>query len=267
MSLECGDRASKNMDRSFLSNAQVVEASRDFVCLRLATYEDAKEAEYLRKVYGRGGDLENTVFAILDPDGNKLTRASRGPRYRSPSQMAASMKKLVRDDYRDASKLRWSDPTLPEMKSLDLAMNVASCDSVPMVLAIGTDAKDVERLRKQLLPFAWHEDLAGQFAFATATADSDLRAVTGLPDGDNRGVYVLEPDAFGVVANVSAKVSMEDATMTETDLTKALAKFEPLQKDHRQHVRSGYLMGLKWETAVPVTDRMGAAAAKRLWGE
>lgn len=255
------------MDRSFLSNAQVVEASRDFVCLRLATYEDAKEAEYLRKVYGRGNDLENTVFAILDPDGKKLTRASRGPRFRSASQMATSMMKLVRDDYAHATKRRWSDKTLPEMKSLDLAMNVASCDSLPMVIAIGTDAKDLAQLRKQLLPLAWHADLAGQFAFATATVESDLRSVTGLPEGDKRGIYVVEPDAFGVVANVTAILATTNATQMETELTKALAKFDPPQKDHRQHVRTGFSLGLKWETAVPVTDRMGAAAAKRLWGE
>ena len=63
------------MDGSFLSDADVVAASRKFVCIRLSTYEDAEEAEFLRSIYvGRSGDLENTVFAILSPDGKRTPR-------------------------------------------------------------------------------------------------------------------------------------------------------------------------------------------------
>ena len=69
------------MDRSFLSDASVVEASRAFVCVRMATYENEAEAEFLTSVFsGRSGKLENTVFTIMAPDGEtKLTRAGRSP--------------------------------------------------------------------------------------------------------------------------------------------------------------------------------------------
>ena len=69
------------MDGSFLSDDQVVVASREYVCIRLATYEDEREAEFLRRVFtGRSAALENTVFAILSADGTKpLVRSGRGP--------------------------------------------------------------------------------------------------------------------------------------------------------------------------------------------
>ena len=71
------------MDRSFLSQPAVIAASRRFVCIRLATYEDKEEADYLVQVFrGRLGTLENTVFAILSPDGKKyLARPGRGPNF------------------------------------------------------------------------------------------------------------------------------------------------------------------------------------------
>src|SRR5262245_31890428 len=69
------------MDRSFLSDASVVAASREWVCVRLLTYENAAEAEMLTSLFvGRSGQLENTTFALLAPDGKtKLSRAGRSP--------------------------------------------------------------------------------------------------------------------------------------------------------------------------------------------
>src|SRR5436853_2273798 len=69
------------MDRSFLLRKEVVDASRDFICIRLATYEDKEEADYLVKVFpGRTGVLENTVYTMLSPDARQyLTRSGRSP--------------------------------------------------------------------------------------------------------------------------------------------------------------------------------------------
>ena len=55
------------MDRSYLSDQAVVEASRQFICVRLATYEDQGEADFLTSLYSfRGNVLKNSVFALLD---------------------------------------------------------------------------------------------------------------------------------------------------------------------------------------------------------
>ena len=68
------------MDRSFLADKDVISASRKFVCIRLATYENAEENEVLKGFFARGGNLENTVFTLLTPDGKtKLVTAGRSP--------------------------------------------------------------------------------------------------------------------------------------------------------------------------------------------
>ena len=68
------------MDRSFLADKDVISASRKFVCIRLATYENAEENKILAGFFSRGGVLENTVFTLLTPDGKtKLVSAGRSP--------------------------------------------------------------------------------------------------------------------------------------------------------------------------------------------
>src|SRR5262245_44953069 len=89
------------MDRSFLSDPGVVAASRDFGCARLLTYESEAEADFLKDVFiGGSGDLENTTFAFLAPDGKTpLTRAGRAPNHifrgdNAVQAMAEKMKEL-----------------------------------------------------------------------------------------------------------------------------------------------------------------------------
>ena len=141
------------MDRSFLSNDQVVKASRDFVCIRLATYEDGNEATFLRKVYGR--ELANTVFTILSPNGEPVIRAARGPRFRHASDLAKKMNNIFRERSASQDGGQWVPSILPELKSLDLAINVAACDGLPVAVVIGTDEVELESYRKKLNSIAW----------------------------------------------------------------------------------------------------------------
>ena len=68
------------MDRSFLSQPAVIAASRAFVCVRLATYEDPLESMFTKALVRTGsGEVENTAFCLLAPDGKKkLSRSARG---------------------------------------------------------------------------------------------------------------------------------------------------------------------------------------------
>ena len=253
------------MDRSFLSNAQVVEASRDFVCIRLATYEDAEEAKFLEQIYTRGGDLENTVFAMLTPNAKRhLVRAGRGPSFRSAQQMAQRMKQIVSQDYEKSSDQRGADRTLPEMKSVDLAINVASCDGLPVVLAIGKDDAELAAMRKRLVPVAWSDKFAGQFVFATAKTDVDLRLIGGINEKKPEGIYILEPGRYGMMSSVLAQ--LEEVGPESKQIASVLNEFKPHAKQHREHVQEGYQLGLRWETAIPVTDKQAVQAASRLWG-
>lgn len=251
------------MDRSFLTDASVVEASRNFVCLRLATYEDSDEGKFLEKIYG--GTLSNTVFTVLTPDATKtLLRPGRGPSFRNGGQLANWMNELVEQDYVDAPRQRWSDPAIPAIKSLDLALNVASCDSIPVIVTVGRDPADVNALQAQLLPVAWNEEFGGQFIYADATMDKDLRSIVGLSD-EQRGVYVVQPDAYGLSGKVLYRFDEhEDAG---AKLHEVLASYQATPKNHGQHVQLGAKMGFRWYTETPVTDQQFVRATERVWGE
>ncbi len=255
------------MDRSFLSDPDVVKATRDFVCMRLATYEDAEEAKYLATIYTRHGVLENTVFAVLAPDGKtQLSRPGRRPSYRRPSQMAESMSEIVEQNYKDAPTQRWTNNVLPEMKSLDLAINVASCDRLPLIVAVGDTPEELAEIRKSLLPTAWSEELAGQFVFASILTSGDLRPLHGMDDGTGKtGAFIVVPDTFGLSGRFVARL-VDEAEGRSQQIREFLADFEPPRKTSENHVQSGFALGLKWETAIPVTDSQAARASRRLWG-
>src|SRR4029079_13149972 len=98
-----GGPGKQEMDRSFLSRPAVIAASREFVCVRLATYEDPVEAKFVQRLVRTGsGELENTAFCLFAPDGkSRLSRAGRGINhiYSDPAQMAVEMK-AVAEKYR-----------------------------------------------------------------------------------------------------------------------------------------------------------------------
>src|SRR4051812_2919162 len=87
------------MDRSFLSQSAVIAASRAFVCVRLATYEDPLESKFVKALVRTGsGEVENTAFCLLAPDGKKkLSRSARGMDhlYDDAAAMAAEMNQVA----------------------------------------------------------------------------------------------------------------------------------------------------------------------------
>src|SRR5437764_10308163 len=129
------------MDRSFLSLTPVVQASRRFVCIRTLTYEDAAERDFQRALFiGRSGDVENTTFCILAPDGKApITWAGRGIRqvFQSPDQMAGWMDRAA-DYYEHERKQAGLNPepltALPLIATVRLALNTAAADDRPLVV-------------------------------------------------------------------------------------------------------------------------------------
>ena len=111
------------MDRSFLTDKNVVAASRKFVCIRLATYEDKSESQFLKRLYvGRSGQMENTTFAILSPNAKRtLVSAGRGPfrAFRDANEMARQMN-TISSKFTNEGHV---GSVLPTMKSVELALN------------------------------------------------------------------------------------------------------------------------------------------------
>jgi hypothetical protein len=239
------------MDRSFLLQKDVIEASREFVCIRLATYEDKEEVDYLTKVFsGRTGALENTVFTMLSPDAKKyLARSGRSPQwaFAEAKQMSEQMRAFAKQ-YAAAAPQQG----LPAMKDFRLSLDVAACDNMPLVVAVSDDPAERAKLNEKLAEIAWSKEMLGKSAYAPAATTAQLRAakIDAKP-----GLYVIEPDRYGQTGKVLVKV--DDAGDLTKSLADALTRFKPLSKEAREHMREGDRAGVYWQTATPVTDPEG----------
>jgi len=249
------------MDRSFLSNQDIVAASRDFICVRPATYMDAGEAEELTKlVRTPSGMLENTAFTIIAPDGERtLVNGSRSPRmtFRTSERMLGSMAGIVEEYARKRKK--GVKQELPVYRDLKLALDVASCDSRPLVVAWAEDKRARVALEKALAVLAWSEEFVGRYQYIVVDDIGLLEPIDGF--SKSASVAVVAPGEFGL----EGKVLLETSERSGDELAKLLAdgleKFEPVTKDPRRHVRQGQRKGKEWETEVEVT---GPDARKRL---
>ena len=243
------------MDRSFLSDQGIVGKSRDFVCIRLATYESAAEAKILSSLLQtRSGLLENTVFAILTPDGTtKLAPAGRSPReaFGTAEEGARKMADL-------SAKYPGTAPVgsdLPWLVDLRRGMNVAACELQPLVGVVSRSDESRARIEQALLPLAWSKEFAGRFAYARAKTPAEAAEyIEGKIESD--GLFVVQPDAFGVKGRLLAFVPGSDREAMAKGLAKGLAGFAPEAKDSRRHIDEGVRKGLNWKTEIPVTDPM-----------
>lgn len=245
------------MDRSLLSDADVIKASRSFVCIRTATYEDREEGDFQREIFfGGEGDLRNFGYAILSPDGKKkLMSSRRGPNfvYRDAKDMAADLRRLGKP-YRKSANANKKPTVLPAMKSVRLGLNVASCDGLPFVVVVGKTGRDLAGLQKKLAGAVWKKDLVGKYIFASTTEGKDLAPIKGAKF--STGIFVIKPDVYGLTGTVITKLgSRVSADKLEKTLVDVAKKFLRKSKVHRDHVRQGRRAGMEWKTEVPVPSR------------
>lgn len=253
------------MDRSFLSRSEVIAASRRFVCVRLTTYEDRVEGEFLKSfAVTRSGELENSVFAILASDGKRqLARASRSMRhnFEDAHEMAEAMQRIARAHPGKESASQ-TPPELPRVPNVRLAVNVAACDNQPLVLLFGKDAETRRQLEERLRPLAWSEPFAGRFVYAAASSVKELARIKGAKP--EAGVLIVQPDRFGLAGVVLKQVA---ADATPQELRKCLHEGAALHQREAgsfpSHVRAGQQKGVFWETVIPVTDPMEQRARAR----
>jgi hypothetical protein len=251
------------MDRSFLSRLDVIAASRAFVCVRLTTYEDKEEGDFLKSFrVTRSGEVENTVFTILSPDGKRqLARASRSANHTfgNAARMAETMKRISGEF---AAKNAGAPPELPKVANVRLAVDVAACDNQPLVLVFSPDAAARKKLEERLAALAWGEQFLGRFVYASASAVKELAEIEGAKA--EAGVLVIQSDKFGLKGKVLAQVS---ATASAEELVRCLQEWVKLhqrqEKTFGEHVREGHRKGVFWDTVIPVTDPMEARARER----
>jgi hypothetical protein len=252
------------MDRSFLSNAEVVAASRGFVCIRLMTYESQEEAEFMKSIYiGKSGQLENTTFAVLSPDGKeKLTRVGRAPfhEYRGSADMAKGMNEIA-SKYKNSKEALNTDTQVPFTEDLTIGLNVASADGLPLVLVVPENEDSLAGIVKAMLPVVWSDPVAGQFAYAVASGEKSLKVITGIEQGAT-GVFVVQPDQFGLSGKVLAKLDLKSGAREK--LQEVVASYPRKPMDHDAHVQLGIDLGIDWISEIPETDVQSLnAKAKR----
>ncbi|HMP51003.1 MAG TPA: thioredoxin family protein, partial [Candidatus Melainabacteria bacterium] len=119
------------------------------------TYESAEEARILRSIWGQG-DLQNTVFAILDPYGRSIVNGQRSPMrvFRDASDMATYMDKVAAH-YRGYGSPTW----LPGVDTVRLGLNVAACDNRPLVIVVAATKSERDTLQARMAPTAWSDRL------------------------------------------------------------------------------------------------------------
>ncbi len=251
------------MDRSFLSQPTVIAASRAFVCVRLATYENKQEAELLKTIFvGRSGEVENTTFAILAPDGKQqLVRSGRAARntFASAAEMAESMNQIARR-YEGRNSTR--EPELPVVATPRLALDVAACDNRPLALLAATEPAVLRQMEDRVRKLAWSNEFAGQAIYAITSDFASLKMVEGIgPDG---GLLIIQPDRFGQKGKVLAQAA-PNATPAELSRTlrTGIGLHQRSERDFRGHVRDGHQAGIFWETVLPVTDPLEKRAREQ----
>lgn len=257
------------MDRSFLSLTSVIRASRRFVCIRTLTYEDPEERDFQRALFiGRSGDVENTTFCVLSPDGKKpITRAGRGIRqlFQSPEQMAGWMNEAA--DYYDAERTKAGQQVeplaaLPLAASVRLGLNAAAADNLPLVVLYGKNREETARLETAAGALAWKPEFIGRCAFAATAAAGDVSAVDA--GAAQPGFLVVQPEGFGLTGKVLARAEpgASPEQLAET-LRQGLQRFRPRSLAGFEYMRAGQAAGAFWETRLPVTDFQEAQARER----
>ncbi len=243
------------MDRSFLSDTEVIAASRDFVCVRLATFENAAENDFTQSLYRtRRNRQVNTVFTILAPDGKTaLLTPGRSVSHtlgsEDPQKLVAAMKRIA-DRYKTKGGSR--TPPIPYGIDLRRALNIASCDLQPLVVVVaGSEAKR-KAIEKTLTPLAWSPKYVGVFAYATAEPD-ELKALAGAKRAE--GVLVVHADRYGLTGKVVASATGTSASTLKAALKKGLDVFKPAAKDSIQHIREARRRGIEWESDVEHDSR------------
>lgn len=250
--------AKQEMDRSFLSQPEVIAAAQKFICIRVPTYEDKDEADVLRSIFvGGSRDVENSTFAILAPDGQRqLVRGSRDPRrsFADARQMADVMHRLARQfDAKDAV------PALPKVANVRLAVNIAACDNQPLALLYARDADSLQRLEERIRPLAWSADFRGRFVYVATTSFDEAKTVDGVARSE--GLFIFQPDRYGLKGTILAKGGV-DGDLARTMQT-GLQQYQKLAKTMPNHVREGHQRGILWETQIPITDPMERQARER----
>lgn len=245
--------------------------SRDWVCVRLASYENEEEGDYLKKMYrGRTGELNNTTFALVAPDGKTLLAPSgRGPEFvigvratpngsAEPESRRSFALKLEKEAMAFEAKAEIA--ALPQALDFRRALNIAACDNQPLVVAYAKSAATRKKIESILAKHAWNKEFIGRLQYIIVDQRGDLEALGELPEGDF--IAVVQPGRFGLDGTI-LQYNNADKVLLDTGrvqlrlkslLQSGLEGFNRNGLTRQDHRRQGRRADAFWETVMPVTD-------------
>lgn len=244
------------------STEEFIEASRDFVCIRIETYENKQSEELVKRINGR---LANTAFAILNPDGSRmLTRGSRSPSMSmsnnrgktdtTGSENSEIISKMMQISNRFASKGDSSEAELQDFHSLRQALNCASADQRLLVFVNASDDQ-----RDQVTPtlkrvFA-DEEIIGKFHIDFVNDETDQGWNRILQGSKNKpSIVVVRSGKFGLDGQAVEQLPIDASEEAMKDaLLKANAQFAKVEvrKEYESHVRDGRRQRINFENEIP----------------
>lgn len=227
------------------------------MCVRPQTYESEAEAKVLSYVFSGRSGLENTSFALLDPNGKKISRGSRSPSM-TFGDAERFAKALTETAARYESKAK-AISALPEVRDLRLALNVAAADMRPLVIVRGKDAKAAEALAKNVATAAWSKDHVGTCHYVVLSEETTFEGLT-----PELGVSIVQPDPYGLGGKVLAHAAPNAKAGA---IAKAMAKgalaHDAKTKEHRAHIREARRRGIGWEPEIEVSDSRAKEGERR----
>ncbi len=241
------------MDRSFLCHPEVVAAAKQFVCIRLTSYEDETEKKFVAALGGR--EVANTAFAILTPEGKQALRGrgpGRGPRDLFPDApaMGRGMEALAATF---PDKVAEGKPALPITLNVKVGLAVASADLLPLVLVLAENPKRLAELEAKVAELAWNKEFAGRFTYASTVEAKELAKLTG--NTLKEGVLLIEPDVFGMTGKVVKEVPGSQLAKLTEAFQATLKTHVKLTKTRRELADRGLKEGIYYETGIPVSGQ------------
>lgn len=192
---------------SLFAQKEFIELSREFVCLRLETYESEANQALVRKYLN--GKLANTAFVVLSPDGKReLSRASRSPsmsfgamRSEGEVKMDTVLDALENILEKYAPKGDPKQAAVPDFYSFKQALNISSADQRLLVFSVAPESKRTA-LREQLEQVSNASSIRGKFHYDTASnTDAEWSEVI---DGvqHRTGHFIIRAGEFGLKGEV-----------------------------------------------------------------
>ncbi|MGH9164756.1 MAG: hypothetical protein ACRDZW_04485 [Acidimicrobiales bacterium] len=149
------------------------------------------------------GNVQNR---IVSPSGENLAAL---PTHVEPGRIAGYLRRWA-DRYDSGAHDPPPAGPVPYLSSLHQALNVAACDSRPLVVVVAPYGAGCDAADAGLQPLVADAALEGRFHFVRAEpGDAMLARLSAAVDATSPGVYFVGPDEFGLRGRVLALADVD----------------------------------------------------------